>query len=351
MEEFGADKKQEAEAEWLDLEASEDDDIALVSGLFRQISQETPTSHNIPETPEFIYHPEISYTEKPELQTENLSKTQLPKPQKAYLIGIGLAIALAITSLLSLVLVRLEPNNTPVTRVPSPTTKSNPSRSENFQNLDTPQLTRIASQKFTQGDITGGIAALEVLLDRNALSETKQALAAISLGQMDTAEISFLRGRLIWQSLNGKSNATEIQKAREFWQNSVKKQPNSVLYRNALGFAYYAENKFNEAIDIWFEAIALGEQSQLEILAKPAKKQVLNNYAGIALALWRVADTQPPVRKQELEQESMKLGSKVLIEAPTDFQPENLSQDWMWSKTAIEDWRSFLKEKSRQSIK
>jgi tetratricopeptide (TPR) repeat protein len=322
------------EDEWLDLDTSEsEDDISLVSNLFQQISQETPASPNLTETP----------IEKNEVKST--------KPQQANSIGIGLAIALGITSVLGLIWTRFLPQTTPVTTVPSASSVSDTSKAENLNGVDTPKLSAIASQKFAKGDLNGATAAVEILLDRNALVEAKQVLSAISSGQMDTAEISFLRGRLIWQSLDDKSNTTQIQQVQQLWQNAVKKQPDSALYRNALGFAYYAQNKLNEAINVWFEAIALGEQSQLQLLTEPAKKQVLNNYAGIALALWRVSQTQPPAKKQELLQQSINLGRKVIIEAPTDFQPENLSQDWMWSKTAIQDWRSFLQEKPAKTAR
>jgi tetratricopeptide (TPR) repeat protein len=323
-----ADEELDPEDEWLDLDTSEsEDDISLVSSLFQEISQETPVKQNITETP----------VEKTEATST--------KPQPANSIGIGLAIALAITSIIGLIWTRFLPQTTPVTTIPSASTVSDTPKTENLKDLDTPKLSAIASQKFAQGDLNGATAALEILLDRNALTEAKQVLGAISSGQMDTAEISFLRGRLIWQSLDEKSNPTQIQQVQQLWQNAVKKQPDSAFYRNALGFAYYAQNKLDEAINVWFEAIALGEQSQLQLLTEPTKKQVLNNYAGIALALWRVAQTQPPAKKQELLQQSINLGKKVIIEAPTDFQPENLSQDWMWSKTAIQDWQSFLQEK------
>jgi tetratricopeptide (TPR) repeat protein len=349
VDEFGEDANLDLEAEWLNLDTGDaEDDIALVSDLFRQISQETFPNENAAEASESNYTQEISSPQTTELPTEKLSQVERSKSQTPYLIGIGLAIALGITSIVTLLWGRLNPQEHPVTTVTSIAVNSNSAKTQNLQQLDTPKLSVLSSQKFSQGDINGGTAALEVLLDRNALPEAKQALSAISVGQMDTPEISFLRGRLIWQSLDENTKPELIQQVSTFWQKAVKKEPNSALYKNALGFAYYTENKFNQAIDVWFEAIALGEAAKSKHMAESAQKQVLNNYAGIALALWRIAQTQPPARKQELEQEAIKLGRKVITEAPTDFQAEKLSQDWMWSKTAIQDWRSFLKEKSLQ---
>jgi tetratricopeptide (TPR) repeat protein len=347
---MAAEKDFDEETDWLDLDTSDsEDDIALVSGLFQQISQETTETQDKPE--DIAPDPEIVIPPLPIQKPQPRS----PKIQKKYLVGIGLAIALGITGTLVVIYNRFSQQNSVITErdplpIDSPSlTLPSTSPAEKFRQTDTPRLTQIATQRFAEGEVKTATAALEALLDRNALAEAKTVIAAISPTLSNTAEISFLRGRLIWQSLDSQINTKQIQAVRTLWQNAVKKQPNSVLYRNALGFAYYAEKNYDEAIAVWFDAITIEQEAKLQLLAQPAKKQVLNNYAGISLALWRGASSQTGEQKQKLVRESIKLGKKVLREAAIDFQPENLSQDWMWSKAAIQDWRTFLKEKALNS--
>jgi hypothetical protein len=35
----------------------------------------------------------------------------------------------------------------------------------------------------------------------------------------------------------------------------------------------------------------------------------------------------------------------VMSEAPTKFEPNELSQNWMWSKELIRDWQLLLQQK------
>lgn len=332
----------DVEDEGWDLDMSEEeDDVSLVSDLFRQISQENTVDRDVTATAD---RESSDLFPMAAVEIEETPIAAVPKPQKGYLIGLGVAIALGIGGLIAVSQSnrQLDPATT-VTSLPATELAD---QTENFQNIDTPELTRIASQKFKRGDVNGATRALETLLDRNALPEAKQVISAIPPNMVDTAQVSFLRGRSIWQSATKNQNIAAIQAARQYWQEAVKKNPNSVLYGNALGFAYYAEGNFNQAIGAWFGAI-----SGTDLPASPgndelAEKQVLNNYAGIALALWRVADTQPSAQKQELTREAIKLGKKVIAQGKANFNPDRLSQDWMWSKTAIDDWQSFLQQES-----
>ena len=48
-----------------------------------------------------------------------------------------------------------------------------------------------------------------------------------------------------------------IDDARRYWEVATQNDPDSFLYKNALGFAYYAKGNLNRANDSWFKAVEL----------------------------------------------------------------------------------------------
>ncbi|NEP62165.1 MAG: CHAT domain-containing protein [Symploca sp. SIO2G7] len=213
---------------------------------------------------------------------------------------------------------------------------------------DTKTVTAIAIEQFSEGNLAPGQEAVEALLNRGALPQAKAALETVSLSQQDNPAVSFLRGRLAWQSVQAGNQNYSVDDARRFWQEASKKQPSSSSYINALGFAYYAEGDFEKANNAWFEALTLNQKVQEESNssdnpAQAAKKaEALNIYAGLALGLWKSAQEQSGDKQGNLINESLKLRQKVMTDNPVNFQPEALSKDWLWSQQAIQDWQSLL---------
>ncbi|MBW4574478.1 MAG: CHAT domain-containing protein [Aphanothece sp. CMT-3BRIN-NPC111] len=215
----------------------------------------------------------------------------------------------------------------------------------NFQTPDTKALQAIAIEKFQQGDIESAQVAVEELLNRNALPQASAALAVVPKQQLDTPTINFLRGRLAWQSISAGNKDFRLDDARRLWETAVKKQPKSTLYLNALGFAYYAEGNFDRAVKVWFDALSISEQKQATAVGSATEKEALTTYAGLAMALRKSAQKEPPDKRESLLYEAMKLRQKVMTEDPVQFQPEALSKNWMWSKNAIQDWQALSKIK------
>ncbi|NER45226.1 MAG: CHAT domain-containing protein [Symploca sp. SIO1A3] len=211
----------------------------------------------------------------------------------------------------------------------------------------TQTVTAIAIEEFSKGNLAPGQEAVEALLNRGALPQAKAALEAISLSQQDNPAVSFLRGRLAWQSVQAGNQNYSVDDARRFWQEASNKQPSSSSYMNALGFAYYAEGDFEKANNIWFEALTLNQKVQK--VSDPSndteqtvrKAETLNICAGLALGLWKSAQEQSGDKRGNLINESLKLRQKVITDNP-DFQSEALSKDWLWSQQAIQDWQSLL---------
>ncbi|MGB3205668.1 MAG: hypothetical protein WBB28_11825, partial [Crinalium sp.] len=217
-----------------------------------------------------------------------------------------------------------------------------------FKKTNTPNLATLAIEKFSQGELLIAQQAVTELLNRNALPQASAALAVVPKQQLNNPDISFLRGRLAWQSAEKGSKDFSSDDARRYWEIAKKNKPNSPQYLNALGFAYYNEGKYDLASKVWFDALYLSKPKPAIATNSKAEKnnhEVLNTYAGLALALRKLASSQPAEKRQNFLSESMKLRQQVMNIDPVHYQPEALSQDWMWSKKAIQDWKLLLKMK------
>ena len=217
-----------------------------------------------------------------------------------------------------------------------------------LSNVDTSQVTTIAIEQLSQGKIASGQKAVEELLNREALPKAAAALNVVPKSQLDDPTVSFLRGRLAWQSVQKGSRDYDLSDARRYWETAHKKQPNSSNYLTALGFAYYAEGNFERANQAWFDALYLMKQSQgaTGVAADTAKRDALTIYAGLAMGLRQSAQKQPADKRASLLNKSIQLRQEVMTEDPVDFQPEALSKNWLWSQKAIQDWRSLLATKN-----
>jgi hypothetical protein len=238
-----------------------------------------------------------------------------------------------------------------------------PAASEtNLDAADTTNVTAIAIEHFNQGQISEGAQATKVLLDRNALPQAIAALATIPPDELEQPEISFLRGRVAWQSIQQEENDEEtfsFDDVRRYWETAVREQPSSPDYKIALGFAHYAENRSNEAIQTWVDALSQLEQQAAANQTQPASqsasadlplpdqllqgKQALTAYAGIALALLQASTDQPRAAQSNLESKAAKLYQMVMMSDPTNFQTEALSTNWLWTPEAIQAWDALSK--------
>ncbi|MBH8572224.1 CHAT domain-containing protein [Nostocaceae cyanobacterium CENA369] len=213
-------------------------------------------------------------------------------------------------------------------------------------------VTAIATEKLSQGDLQPGLAAVEELLNRGALAAAQAALTLVPSKQADDPSVNFLKGRLAWQSVQIKDEKYSIDDARRYWESAVKAQPDSLLYNNALGFAYYAEGNLNRANDSWFKALNLALKQQNTASTAPVSVKAtvpqdgLTSYAGLAIGLYKSALNQPAAKQAQYLNEAIKLRQMVITDDPVNFQINKLSNNWLWTEKAIADWRSLLQEKS-----
>ncbi len=226
-------------------------------------------------------------------------------------------------------------------RIPSLDQPSNQT-AVNSGKADTNNLTRIATTSFSQGNLKVGQEAVEALLDRNALSEARAALQSFPANK-DIPAISFLRGRLAWQFIKTNNGNYSGDDVRRYWETAAKGNPNPRYY-NALGFAYYREGNLKRAIDAWLRAIALTKQQKTsqQDIAKPPSQDALVAYSGLALVSMKSLNGQPADQQTRLKGEAVKLRDQVLRQAPTEFQPDALAKNWLWSEPTIADWKALL---------
>ncbi|MGL5133898.1 MAG: tetratricopeptide repeat protein, partial [Planktothrix sp.] len=234
------------------------------------------------------------------------------------------------------------------------TVNSNQPQATDLKTANTDYVLGIAVDQFYQRNLLAAEEATTELLDRGALQKAKSALAAVQFQDLNNPIINFLHGRLAWQSIQRGSTEYKIDDVRRHWAKAVQQSPDNIEYKNALGFAYYTEGKLENAYQVWMQVLEINEPvlsgnirpgTANNIQSEVKQHDKLNAYAGIALVWWKFAQTLPSAEKEFMLSKAVKFSNKVLSEAPNQFQPNELSQNWMWSKELIRDWQLLQEEK------
>ncbi|MFB2645960.1 CHAT domain-containing protein [Raphidiopsis sp. BLCC-F218] len=227
-------------------------------------------------------------------------------------------------------------------------------------NLKTAKTEIVSGQAITelsQGNLDPGLVAVEELLNRGAFKLADTALSSVPSKHWKNPALNFLRGRLAWQSAQIRDKKYSIDDARRYWEVAVKGQPSSVMYNNALGFAYYAEGKLNRANDTWFRSLDISLKSTGSSLItvgsiNPGNEKVsldsLTAYGGLALGLYKSANGQSPDRRQRYIDEAIKLRQMIIEKEPEQFTVVRLTRNWLWTEQAISDWQSLLQENQKR---
>ncbi|PAX51287.1 cell division protein HetF [Brunnivagina elsteri] len=221
----------------------------------------------------------------------------------------------------------------------------------NFETEKTELVTAYASEKLSQGDLEPGLKAVEALLNRNALAAAKTSLDVIPQKYIQEPSVNFYKGRLAWQSVQVGDKNFSIDDARRYWETAVKAQADSVIYTNALGFAFYAEGNVNRANDSWFRALSLATAKEQKPSATPMsanatvkvkQRDDLTAFAGLALGLYKTSQNESGAKREQYINEAVKLRQKVVTDDPYNFQMDKLGQSWLWNEKALQDWKALL---------
>lgn len=220
---------------------------------------------------------------------------------------------------------------------------------KDLKTADTPSVVAFATEQLKQGDIQEGKAAIEVLLDRQKMEQAIDVMRPLLNQRTDNPTINFLMGRAAWQYAMADNPQYSVEDARRYWEASTAKSP-SVEAQNALGFAYYALGNLEAANTAWLKALQLSEgQPSTKNVSLQTRSQssqaALTASAGLGLVLMKQAASLPPAKRSAALNEAIQLRKKVLKDNPPHFKPEALAQDWMWSKAAIEDWKTLSGQK------
>ncbi len=227
----------------------------------------------------------------------------------------------------------------------------------NFEKEKTELVTAYATEKLSQGDLEAGLKAVEALLNRNALAAANTSLDVIPQKYISNPGVNFYKGRLAWQSVQVGDRNFSIDDARRYWDIAVKAQPDSIVYTNALGFAFYAEGNINRANDSWFRALSLATAKEQKPSATPMsanasvkvkQRDDLTAFAGLALGLYKTAQVEAGSKREQYLNEAVKLRQKVVTDDPYNFQMDKLGQSWLWNEKALQDWKALLQIPSQR---
>jgi tetratricopeptide (TPR) repeat protein len=217
---------------------------------------------------------------------------------------------------------------------------------QKLEDSSTEQVKAIALNSLGKKQLAQGQQAIEVLLNRNALTEATAALAAVPSEHQAKPDIQFLQGRLAWQSVKQNNPKYKLADARTAWENAAKDQPSSAPYHQALGFVYYAEGDPFKAKQAWEEAIALLQSSgsstgQSSAAQSEVDSQMQIAYAGVALAMRKISAQESADRQVRISAKAAKVYRSVLSSDPSLFTTQALRQNWLWNNAAIQDWEKL----------
>ena len=245
------------------------------------------------------------------------------------------------------------------------------SRPINRDNTQEALLCGRAIQAFAQEISELGIQVIEDLLERRWFQGVDSALSeidwlsqkrSITIPQPIQEQLLFLAGRLEFQKgteLPYRLGLQYLKKSEEHWQQRLDERESHPLYYNALGFTYYNQKNWNKAVNSWCQTLLLINKREPSVSlcqsfdfsslnTADIDKEILSinadantAYAGIALVLYQLGWENSSLEQQK---EAIQLQKNILAEASTALNLDALPQNWLWSNTAIENWRRMLEK-------
>ncbi|MGD1903331.1 MAG: CHAT domain-containing protein [Geitlerinemataceae cyanobacterium] len=224
---------------------------------------------------------------------------------------------------------------------PEPPSASLVAPAQNAFEID--RLVSETSAAIARGDLERATPAIGQLLDLSDLERADLLLNSIPASDRDRGEVLFLFGRWAWQTaVSGEIDAS-YDDAMRYWEQAVEHEPTSLLYRTALGWAYYAdaqgrerldEARLNDADFAWQEALNLARQPEASVagsnLDRKAVRQSLE--AGVALLLDR----------RNRRDRAIEARDAILAGDALALSDRELAKNWLWTPTAIQQWQNLV---------
>lgn len=198
-----------------------------------------------------------------------------------------------------------------------------------------------ASTAIARRDWTTALPIIAQLLDLGAVDRAGSLLALIPIEAIDRGDVQFLKGRWAWQTRVAGQLEASYDDAWRYWMAAVERQPDNLLYRAALGWAYYADDRLDDADRVWREAIALLDDptsaAQLSVAGSSLDRQTvdLSLKAGLALTL----------DQRDRHDAAIALRDTLLAQNALALQPPALAQNWLWTAEAIGQWQTLLMQR------
>ncbi|MBT9317127.1 CHAT domain-containing protein [Leptothoe spongobia] len=234
--------------------------------------------------------------------------------------------------------------NDPLNLLSQPALTTNPTRTSNTP-PDIPETAGIVSGNPEQAVVT--------LTAMAAQGEQNQALDRIlELGTIDDPTLLFSKGQLQWDLMNQSSfvdNSIGPSEAARSWQDALDVKANWIDAQVALGFAYYEQGNFQDAIAIWEDALDTGEAYGIPILSLhddlpgadiQNAPMTLHAQLGLAMAYYQESEIGLTDSDQRpLLAVAADYWQAVMKTAEEEEVPiSDISVHWLWSERALADW-------------
>lgn len=218
------------------------------------------------------------------------------------------------------------------------------------------QETREAIEALQQGEIDQANQFITQLLDEGNITAAASALESAPVDDLNDPTVSFLRGRLSWQAAKLEDPNFNPSDAILLWQTAAQGRPDSVLYGNALGFAYAEGGQWEQALQVWQETldrqgadpvVIVESDGWIEILETPSLQGLagdrdrLTTYAGLAIALYELAEQGQLAEPDRAVEVAIALREQILEQNPAEFQLTSLEVDWLWTPAMRERWQQL----------
>jgi len=231
-----------------------------------------------------------------------------------------------------------------------------PLEEANWEEADAETVADAAMYHFSNGQLQQGQEAVQALIERGELEKALDAMNTVPDHQISEPQISFLQGRLAWESIKQGETDFSVQDARLFWEYAARKQPSPSHY-NALGFALYTEGNIEDAVDVWLQTLDALQKQGVVVNTSEADdgegeepgvsvpdQQVtdldaLTAYAGIALALAQLSANPSPDQPANLLSKALKIQQMVMLNGQGEFEADRLEMSWIWTDAMVREWR------------